>query len=59
VFTTESGTATKIEKTQNTLKSGTAKHMIGRTTVKSSTALAILARVGLGRRDTGRFPVGR
>jgi len=30
-------------KTQNTLKSGTATHMSGRTTVKSGTALAILA----------------
>jgi len=30
-------------KTQNTLKSGKAKHMFGRTTVKSGTALAVLA----------------
>jgi len=43
VFTTESGTATKIEKTQNTLKSGTAKLMFGRTTVKSGTAFVVLA----------------
>jgi len=31
------------QKTQNTFKSGTAKHMLGRTTVKSGTALAVLA----------------
>jgi len=43
MFTTESGTATKIENTQNTLKSGTAKHMFCRTTAKSGTALAVLA----------------
>jgi len=33
------------QKTQNTFKSGTAKHMLGRTTVKSGTALAVLAAV--------------
>jgi len=43
VSTKESGTARENQKTQNTLKSGTAKHMFGRTTVKSGTALAVLA----------------
>jgi len=43
MFRTASGSATKIEKTQNTLKSERAKHMFGRTTVKSGTSLAVLA----------------
>jgi len=42
VFTTESGTATKIEK-HKIPTSGTAKHMFSRTPVKSGTALAVLA----------------
>jgi len=47
VFTTESGTAMKNgnRKTQNTLKSGTAKHMFGCTTVKSGTAVLVAPRL--------------